>query len=84
MAVFGSFGMSEGLIGTWWYPLTRSILEKTVQPFKCADMSCMLGGGYLSGVVCMLRRRWSPQGRQEPSFLAPCATAMPKGSLTCE
>jgi hypothetical protein len=51
------FGMSEGLTGTWWYPLTWSIFEKTVQPCKCADMSCMLGSGYLSGVVCMLRRR---------------------------
>jgi hypothetical protein len=60
--------MSKGVIGTWWYPLMRSILLKTVQLCRPLARSCMFGSGYLSGVVMVLRRQWSPQDRQEQSF----------------
>ena len=38
-------GMSAGFIGTWWYPLFRSILEKIVQPAALAAKSIMFGIG---------------------------------------
>ena len=50
-------GMSSSAIGIWWYALTRSILEKMVQPAMRSLRDCMLGMGYLSGTVTVFRRR---------------------------
>ena len=58
---------SSGATGIWWYPRTRSILEKKLRPCSWAEKSCRCGTGYLSGVVLALSRRKSPQGRQDPS-----------------
>ena len=43
--VMAVLGMSAGFIGTWWYPLFRSILEKIVQPAALAAKSIMFGIG---------------------------------------
>ena len=54
IAVLGTLAVATG---TWWYPFTRSSLLNTLQPARRLLRSCMLGKGYLSGVV-MLLRRW--------------------------
>ena len=51
MAVLGTSAAAKG---TWWYPLTRSSLLKTVQPASLLLRSCMFGRGYLSSVVMLL------------------------------
>ncbi len=64
--IIAVFGISDFCIGTWWYPFSKSILEKIVEPCKKLDKSWRLGRGYLSGVVAAFKRRWSPHGRQLP------------------
>ena len=39
-----------------------------MQPWSLAATYCMLGKGYLSGVVAKLRLRYSPHGPQLQSF----------------
>ena len=38
-------GISEGSTGTWWYALTRSILEKMEVPWSELEKSWMCGIG---------------------------------------
>ena len=57
---------SSGATGIWWYPLTRSILENTVFPWRLALKSARVRTGYLSSFVIALTRRKSPQTRQPP------------------
>jgi hypothetical protein len=51
------FWMSAGSMGTWWYPLTRSMTEKNLQPWSLVDRSCNEGKGYLSWMVAKFNRR---------------------------
>ena len=39
-------GMSSGLTGIWWYPLTRSTLENIFFPARFAVKSWIVGIGY--------------------------------------
>ena len=39
------FGISALAMGTWWYPLTKSILENTVHPSRLAEKSKIEGRG---------------------------------------
>jgi len=48
-------GTSSSATGIWWHALTRSILEKTVQPDSSWEKECRCGSGYLSGAVTVLR-----------------------------
>jgi hypothetical protein len=41
----------------------------------------MLERGYLSGVVTAFRRRWSLQGRHDPSFLGTRCSGDAQGKL---
>ena len=55
--IIAVLGISEFCIGTWWYPFSKSILEKMVEPCKKLERSWRLGRGYLSGVVAAFKRR---------------------------
>merc|ERR1711860_2484 len=63
------------------YPFTRSRVENTWEPATLFVKSRMFGTGYLSGTVALLRRRKSPQGRQEPSGFGTICRADAHGEL---
>ena len=48
------FHSSPSLILIWWYPLQRSILEKTLAPNKQSSKSSILGSGYRYFTVILL------------------------------
>ena len=48
------FHSSPSLILIWWYPLRRSILEKTLAPDKQSSKSSILGSGYRYFTVTLL------------------------------
>src|SRR5450830_1371695 len=55
--IIAVLGMSASAMGTWWYPLTKSMHEKYLQPESLAEKSSREGRGYLSSTVDVLRRR---------------------------
>lgn len=58
-------GGHRDLMVSW----TRSTFEKALHPARKCVQSWRKGMGYLSGVVTLLKRLKSPQGRRPPSFL---------------
>jgi hypothetical protein len=55
-------------IRIWWYPLRKSILEKTIEPLNSSSMSSNLGIGYLYRIMMLLMALQSTHMRQVPSF----------------
>lgn len=66
------FGMSSGLISTWWYPLAKSRLEKYLVFPSWFNISLIFGIGFLSETVVSLSFLKSVTSLR---FLCPVASA---------
>jgi hypothetical protein len=69
-------GTSSGETGNWWYPLTRSIFEKTVQPSNLFERSCKFGRGTCQGGY-QVKMAVIATGPPWSIYWVPCAKGRP-------